>query len=275
MKIQIGFSPCPNDTFIFDALVNHRIDTKGYQFEPILEDVETLNRWAMKCTLPITKLSYHGFLKVTDHYVMCRAGGALGFGVGPLLITNNPEKFLAQKSPLVLLPGEYTTAHLLFKLAYPELTNKQFVAFHQIENLLMSHQADAGVIIHENRFTYAHKGLHLIRDLGAWWEEETTLPIPLGGIALSKKLTTPNSLKIAELIRQSIEYAFQNPDASYAYVLQHAQEMDESVRRQHINLYVNSYSLDVGDIGIQAVTQLAERLSGLEGLKSDQKRLFL
>lgn len=275
MKLEIGFSPCPNDTFIFDALVHQRIDTKGYQFEPILADVETLNRWAMKSTLPITKLSYHGFLRVTDQYVMCRAGGALGFGVGPLLVTKDPEIFLSQKSPIVLLPGEYTTAHLLFKLAYPQYSNKHFVPFHQIENLILSHEADAGVIIHENRFTYAQKGLHLIKDLGAWWEEETKLPIPLGGIAFSKRLPKQNSIEIAELIRHSIEYAFQNPDASSAYVLQHAQEMDESVRRQHINLYVNSYSLDVSEIGIQAVTQMAIRLSGLDGLKLDTNKLFL
>lgn len=265
-EIQIGFSPCPNDTFIFDALVHKRIPCGDYHFTPILEDVETLNRWAQQQKLTVSKLSYHGFLRVADKYVMSKSGGALGFGVGPLLITNPNNSFYSNPDPLVLIPGEFTTAHLLFTLAYPQYANKRFVTFDRIEQALLSGDADAGVIIHENRFTYAQKGLKLISDLGQWWEKETNLPIPLGGIAISRELPFKTAVEISHLIRESITYAFSHPEASASYVKEHAQEMDEQVRRKHIDLYVNAYSLDLGELGLKAVQEMADRL---KRIKSD------
>ena len=257
MNFTLGFSPCPNDTFIFDALVNNKIDTGGLSFEVVLEDVQTLNKWAMEGRLDASKISYGVLPLVLDEYVVLNAGGALGKGVGPLLITKeegiNPS-LIAGKS--IALPGENTTAHLLFSLAYPEAKNKQFMIFSDIENAVVDNKVDLGVIIHENRFTYMQKGLKKVTDLGEYWEKETHCPIPLGGIVMKRTFDTVLQKKLDALIKESVEYAFNNYPLLADYVKQHSQEMEETVMRQHIDLYVNNFSIQLGPEGKAAVKKL-------------------
>ncbi|WP_431217741.1 1,4-dihydroxy-6-naphthoate synthase [Puia sp. P3] len=251
-----GFSPCPNDTFIFDALVNKKIDTEGLEFDVVLEDVQTLNQWAMQGKLDISKISYGVLPLVLHQYRLLEAGGALGKGVGPLLISREPKPLQAVASCTIAIPGQQTTAHLLFSLAFPEAAKKEFMVFSDIEDAVLSGRVDCGVIIHENRFTYQQKGLTKLMDLGEFWEKETGAPIPLGGIVFRKDLDPALSNKVNTLIRRSLEYAFANyPDLS-DYVKEHAQEMDESVMRQHIDLYVNNYSLELGGDGKKAIQTL-------------------
>ncbi len=257
MHLQIGFSPCPNDTFIFDALVNNKIDAGEYTFEPILEDVQTLNQWAIEGKLPITKLSYAVLPLVLHTYTLLNSGSALGTGVGPLLIaktTNQQENIEAQT---IAIPGVNTTAHLLFSMAYPNAKNKTFIRYDEIENFVLQGKG-LGVIIHENRFTYADKGLLKIKDLGDFWEEETSCPIPLGGIVVKSNLPLNVQLDVDELIKKSIDFAFSNYPNLNDYIRQHAQEMSEEVMRQHIDLYVNKYSLQLGEVGRNAVDKLLE-----------------
>jgi 1,4-dihydroxy-6-naphthoate synthase len=255
MKFSLAFSPCPNDTFIFDALVNQKIDTKGISFEVFLEDVQTLNEWAMQGKMDFSKISYGVWNKVKNQYQLLNSGGALGKGVGPLLITQ-PGNINAVNEMTIAIPGENTTAHLLFSLAYPNATKKVFKVFHEIENAVLNGEVDAGVIIHENRFTYEAKGLAKIFDLGAYWEETQQLPIPLGGIIAKMTIDPAIIQQVDALIKQSIEYAFAHYPTVAPYVSEHAQEMSEEVMRQHINLYVNNFSLDLGIEGLQAVEKL-------------------
>jgi 1,4-dihydroxy-6-naphthoate synthase len=273
LKLSIGFSPCPNDTFIFDALVNNKIDTGDLQFGPVLEDVETLNRWAIEGKLDITKLSYGVLPLVLDRYVLLNSGSALGTGVGPLLISNRQwamgngkEKVGSSKlvvgseevnNSTIAIPGEHTTAHLLFSLAYPDAKNKIFLRYDQIEDFVLSRKG-LGVIIHENRFTYSEKGLHKITDLGDYWEKQTGGPIPLGGIVIKKHLDAGLQEKINSLIGKSIEYAYSNYPQLNDYIRRHSQEMSEEVMRKHIDLYVNNYSIDLGEEGRAAVKKLLE-----------------
>jgi 1,4-dihydroxy-6-naphthoate synthase len=256
MTFTLGFSPCPNDTFIFDALVNKKIDTEGLDFEVRLEDVETLNQWALRGKLDISKISYGVLPLVLKNYALLDAGGAVGKGVGPLLIAKKPIPTEQVPSCKVAIPGQRTTANLLFSLAFPEARNKEFLVFSAIEDAVLNGQVDCGVIIHENRFTYQQRGLVKLMDLGEFWEATTGAPIPLGGIILRKDLGTERQEKINRLIRKSLEYAFSNYPVLPEYVRQHAQEMDEKVMRQHIDLYVNDYSLSLGAEGQKAVETL-------------------
>ena len=253
MTLTLGFSPCPNDTFIFDALVNKKIDTEGLDFEVHLEDVETLNQWAMAGRLDASKISYGVLPLVSDKYHLLDAGGALGKGVGPLLIAKRPISAADIPHCTIAIPGQRTTAHLLFSLAYPEARNKEFMIFSSIEEAVLSGKVDCGVIIHENRFTYQQKGLTKLADLGEFWEAATGAPIPLGGILLRKDHDPTLAQKVNGLIRKSLEYAFANYPQLPDYVRQHSQEMDEQVMRQHIDLYVNNYSLSLGEDGRRAV----------------------
>jgi len=258
MKLTLGFSPCPNDTFIFDALVNKKIDTEGLEFDTVLEDVETLNKWSFEKKLDITKLSYPAFFQNLDKYVLLNSGAALGKGVGPLLISKQKiqhSTFNFQQATIAL-PGENTTANLLFSFAYPEAMNKKHMIFSAIEESVINEQTELGVIIHENRFTYQQKGLHKVTDLGEYWEKKMKAPIPLGGIAVSRSIDKKISLKIDRLIRNSIEFAFSNYPLITDYVKQHSQEMSEDVMRQHIELYVNNFSIDLGNDGKQAIETL-------------------
>ena len=255
-KLSIGFSPCPNDTFIFDALVHHKIDTEGLEFKVYLGDVEDLNQKAFKNELDITKLSYHAYGYLTDNYVLLDSGSALGAGCGPLLITspNTPHSPISKLK--IAIPGKYTTANFLLSIAHPEATNKVEMLFSDIEEAVLSGKVDAGLIIHENRFTYQEKGLEKIIDLGEYWENTTSSLIPLGGIVIKRSLPIDTILKVNRLLRKSIEYAFENPDSPLAYMQCNAQEMDKNVMMQHVGLYVNKYSIDLGDEGKSAITKM-------------------
>ncbi len=264
--IELGFSPCPNDTFIFDALVNHKIDTKGYEFNLHLEDVQTLNEWALQGKLPLSKISYGVWPLVKNNYQLLNAGGALGKGVGPLLIykKNNDGK-PNPANMTVAIPGKNTTAHLLFSLAFPEVKNKQFLVFNEIEDAVLSGKVDAGVIIHENRFTYAKKGLSKWMDLGTYFEETFNAPIPLGGIIARNDMQKEEVKIVDALIKESVEFAFKNSyDNLPEFVKSHSQEMSEQVMRQHIDLYVNDFSIDMGEVGKKAITQLEKVWSELK-----------
>ncbi|MEO6253283.1 MAG: 1,4-dihydroxy-6-naphthoate synthase [Ferruginibacter sp.] len=258
MKLTLGFSPCPNDTFIFDALVNNKIDTEGLSFDVVLEDVQTLNQWALEGKLHITKLSYGVLPLVLDNYILLNSGSALGSGVGPLLIQKSKVKSQHVEDFLIAIPGEHTTAHLLFSLAYPNAKNKVFLRYDLIEDFVLNDRG-LGVIIHENRFTYEAKGLHKITDLGDYWEKETGSPIPLGGIVIKRSIDKEISLRVDTLIGKSIEYAYSHHYKQMTgYVKEHAQEMSEEIMRKHIDLYVNAYSLDLGEAGKKAVMKFLD-----------------
>ena len=267
-EFEIGFSPCPNDTFIFDALVNHKIDTKGYTFKVHLQDVQTLNEWAIAGKLPFSKISYGVWPLVKNNYALLNSGGALGKGVGPLLVYKE-DKTLPGSRPdastmRVAIPSANTTAHLLFSLAFPKVTNKEFLVFNEIENAVLNGKVDAGVIIHENRFTYADKGLNKWLDLGTYFEETFNAPIPLGGIIARNDINANEIAIVDDLIKQSVRYAFANSyDILPEYVKCHSQEMSEQVMRQHIDLYVNDFTIDMGDTGRKAIAQLEQSFSTL------------
>jgi 1,4-dihydroxy-6-naphthoate synthase len=258
MKLTLGFSPCPNDTFIFDALVNQKIDTQGFKFDVVLEDVQTLNEWAKEGKLDISKISYGTLPLILNQYILLNSGGALGKGVGPLLIAKKQFDLTAVPNLSIAIPGENTTANLLFSQAFPTAQNKKFTIFHHVEDAVLNGEVDAGVIIHENRFTYQQRGLVKLIDLGEFWEEKTGVPIPLGGIVAKRTLPIDIIKKVDFLIRQSVEFAFLNYPTITDYVKQHSQEMQESVMKQHIDLYVNNYSIDLGEDGKEAVNTLLQ-----------------
>ena len=266
MKLRIGFSPCPNDTFIFDALVHGKIDTRDIQFEPILEDVETLNQWAIEGKLDITKLSFPALFSARNHYQLLDSGSALGKGVGPLLVTKENSSVTVPdiNHRKVLLPGSNTTAHLLFSLAFPNATQKEFIVFSAIEEALLQNSQLLGVLIHENRFTYEKKGLTKIMDLGNFWEEQYKVPIPLGGIAIKRSLEQPLKKQLEEWIRNSLAYSWTNYPQLSPFVQMHAQEMEEDIMRKHIMLYVNEYSRSLGAEGRQAIQVLFEKYLQLQ-----------
>jgi 1,4-dihydroxy-6-naphthoate synthase len=253
MKLTIAFSPCPNDTFIFDALVHKKIDTMGLDFDVVLEDVETLNQRALEGVYDISKVSCGVLSHILHRYKILNSGSALGFGVGPLLIAADDD--IEIKQSVVALPGENTTAHLLFSYAYPELQKKVFMRYDEIESFVQQNKG-AGVIIHENRFTYAEKGLKKIIDLGAYWEEQEQMPIPLGCIVANRSLPSAIQQTVDMLIRQSLEYANKNNHSLSSFVSAHAMEMSETVMRQHIQLYVNDYSITLGEKGRLAIVHL-------------------
>ncbi len=274
---SLGFSPCPNDTFMFHALVNGKIDIGGLNLEVIIEDVETLNQRALRGELDITKVSFATFVRITDKYELLNAGSALGRGVGPLVISRNAidvNLFRKNKSQRIAIPGKNTTANFLFSLFFAELTNRREMIFSEVEDAVLNGNADAGVIIHENRFTYEKKGLKKVCDLGELWEQETGLPIPLGGIAIKKSLPGEVKQRINKATRESIEYAFENPYASQDYVKHHAQEMEPDVIRKHIETYVNKYSLDLGTDGRKAIEVLMQKASQLANDTNRQAALI-
>ncbi|SEP24091.1 menaquinone biosynthesis family protein [Mucilaginibacter sp. OK283] len=262
MKLTLGFSPCPNDTFIFDALIHHKIDTEDLEFEVFYDDVETLNQKAFRGELDVTKLSYHAFAYVADKYVLLDSGSALGFGVGPMLICkSDPEKLYSQLesgSPnlKIGIPGKYTTANFLLGNAFPNATNKIELVFSDIENAVLEDRVDVGLIIHENRFTYQDKGLKKIIDLGDHWEKQTGCAIPLGGIVANRNLPADVQHKLNRVLRKSVEFAFANPKSGLEFIRSHAQEMSEEVMYKHIDLYVNKYSVELGEEGRKAIKLL-------------------
>lgn len=275
MKLTLGFSTCPNDTFIFDALVHNKIDTEGLEFDLLLADVEELNNEALKGEIDITKLSYHAYAYVAENYKLLDAGSALGNNNGPLLISKHkiyPDEVASLK---IAIPGKNTTANLLLSIAYPKVLNKQEYLFSDIEDVVLSGETDAGLIIHENRFTYEKKGLKKIIDLGEFWEEKTNMPIPLGGIVVNRRLQAATQIKLNRLVRKSLEYAYKNPASSLSFMKQYAQEMNEEVMQKHINLYVNDYSLDLGEKGRSAIERLYEEAKMIKDFPEVRNDIFV
>ena len=270
--IRLSFSPCPNDTFIFDAMVHGKIDTEGLNFDYELADVEELNRGAFLKTPEMTKLSFHAWLYLRDYYHLLNSGSALGFGNGPLLISKREIRSEEMNGITVAIPGEYTTAHLLLKIAFPELTRKRIMVFHEIEEAVLKGTVDAGVIIHENRFTYETKGLKKILDLGECWTNTTGAPIPLGGIVVRKDLGNDLILKLERIMSRSVDYALQNPDSPMEFVRENAREMDEEVMKKHIRLYVNEYTVGLGILGQNAIRLLIDRWEPLTAQKQTDNK---
>ena len=256
---QTAISPCPNDTFIFYAMLHNKVDCEGLQFEPVFADVETLNNKAAGRVYDITKLSFHAWLLLRDKYLLLDSGAALGKGCGPLLIAKNKISRDQLAKSLVAVPGEFTTAHLLLKLFYPEIQNKSHLVFSEIEKAILNGDADAGVIIHENRFTYEAKGLIKIADLGECWEKETGTPIPLGGIYTAKEKGEEFNECINRIVHRSILYARKNVNEAMDFVRLMAQEMNDEVIQQHIDLYVNDFTISLGDEGNKAIQMLIEK----------------
>ena len=275
MKLTLGFSPCPNDTFLFDALVHGKIDTEGLEFSVVLGDVEELNQRAFKGELDITKLSYHAYAYVLPNYVLLDAGSALGRNCGPLLIAKKALTVEDVESGTIAIPGKFTTANFLLSLAYPNAKQKEAVLFSEIENLVATGKKTAGLIIHESRFTYEEKGLVKIRDLGEFWESETGLPIPLGGIVIRGNIDLTTQQKVNRVLARSVKYARKFPQQTLDYVRPHAQEMDEKVMMQHINLYVNDFTEDLGVVGREAVLRLFSLAKERGVIESRLDELFM
>ncbi len=271
--LSLGYSPCPNDTFIFCAMIQGRIPDAP-RCREVLEDIETLNSLAWERRLDLTKISFHAFGHLRDHYVLLRSGGALGRGCGPLVISREPLTPDRLKGRKVALPGRLTTAALLMRLFNPSLDQLVYLPFHEIMPACQRGDVDAGVIIHESRFTYAEYGLSQVIDLGAWWEEETGHPIPLGGILARRDLGGAMHDRLNRSIRSSIEYAFAHPDKVKPYIRRHAQEMDESVMQQHIDLYVNQYSMQYGDDGEAAIRDLFDRAERAGIVPKSKRSMF-
>lgn len=262
MQLSIGISPCPNDTFIFDKMLNEAADNIQWQLH--LEDVETLNEWALAGKLDITKLSFATYLQVQDHYDLLQVGSALGKGVGPILVTKEALSFESHETlqdwlqdKKIAIPGKFTTANLLLSQAFPMVHNKAEMVFHGIENLVLTDQVDAGLLIHESRFTYEAKGLHKLIDLGEWWEKTYQCPIPLGGICIKKSLADTWKAPIEKMIQESLQYSWDNFPALSEFVKNNAQEMEEAVMRQHIELYVNEETMQLSTAGQAGIQQLA------------------
>ena len=256
MKLTLGFSPCPNDTFIFEALVNQKVDTEGLEFDYFMADVEKLNEEAFAEKPDVTKLSFHAFLHLAGRYLLLDSGAALGFGAGPLVISKHLQHFNELAGKIVGIPGKYTTANLLFSLAMKEDVQKREILFSDIENAILSGEVDAGVIIHESRFTYQSKGLSKLMDLGAYWEQLTGSPVPLGGIVAHKRLGKEVLAKVNRSIRRSVEYANTHKGEINNFIRCNALEMDDDIMKKHINLYVNEYSVNLGENGKKAVNQM-------------------
>ncbi|GET26116.1 1,4-dihydroxy-6-naphthoate synthase [Prolixibacter sp. NT017] len=275
MNLTLGFSTCPNDTFIFDAMVHNRVDTEGLTFETVMADVEELNRLAFAGEIDITKLSYAAYAQLTSQYVLLDAGSALGRNNGPLLISKT--KIYPDEIPnlRIAIPGEHTTANLLLSVAYPNVKEKKEYLFSDIEEVVLSGEMDAGLIIHENRFTYQKRGLKKVLDLGEYWEETTGSPIPLGGIVVNRNLPREVQEKVNRVMKRSVEYAYEQPDASYPFVKLYAQEMEESVMRSHIDLYVNEFTRNLGDEGKQAVQTLYSKAEELGIIPKMERSIFL
>ena len=277
MTLTLGFSPCPNDCFMFDAMVHRRIDLEGLDFDVRMADIEALNSAAFAGGVDITKLSFHAFAYCADDYVLLDAGSALGRNCGPLLISQRPisPEEVAAGDLRIAIPGKYTTANFLLSLAFPRATDKSECLFSDIEAGVLDGRFDAGLIIHENRFTYADRGLKKIIDLGEFWESETGAAIPLGGIVISRRLPADVRQRVNRVMRRSVEYAFANRDASLPFVRANAQAMSDEVMYKHIDLYVNEYSVDLGVDGRRAVGVLFERARNSGVIPEMKEDLFL
>lgn len=258
-QLTLGFSPCPNDTFMFYPLVHNLVETGGLSYRERLEDVETLNQLALKGELDVSKVSYHALGHIRDEYALLRSGSALGRGCGPLLVASDNLDPSDLHGRTIAVPGRYTTALLLLRLIDPALTNFIVMPFNEIMDAVLRGDADAGLIIHESRFTYHGYGLHKLLDLGEWWEAETGLPIPLGGIVARRSLGAETIAAVERALQSGVEYARTHPEQAAHYIGEHAQEMSAEVCAAHIGLYVNDFSSDLGDEGVQAIACLLRR----------------
>ena len=269
MKLTLGFSPCPNDTFIFDAMVNSKIDTMGIKFEYVMEDVETLNIWAEEGKLDITKLSYNTFIHTVNQYALLHSGSALGEGVGPLLVSKQPLDLSKIDTYKIAIPGFKTTANLLFTLAFPQAKDKTELVFSEIEAAVLNDEYDAGLIIHEGRFTYQQKGLTKLIDMGDWWEKTTHAAIPLGGIVVRRSFDKEICSIVDRLIKENLVYSWNRYPELSSFITENAQEMEEDVMRKHINLYVNKYTTDLGATGRLAITTLFDKAKAAGLIKGE------
>jgi len=256
MKLTLGFSPCPNDTFIFDAMVHGRIDTEGLEFDYFLADVEELNRKAFEGRVHITKMSYHAYAYAAENYLILDSGSALGWKNGPLLISKKELGHNDIDNLRIAIPGKYTTANLLFSIAWPDARDKREYLFSDIEEALLNDEVDAGLIIHETRFTYQKRGLRKIADMGEYWEKLTGMPIPLGTIVINRSVPHDVALKVNRILKRSLDFAYRDSVASYDFVAGNAREMDRDVMNSHIKLYVNEFTADLGIQGRAAISRL-------------------
>lgn len=266
MKLTLNISTCPNDTFMFDAAVHGRIDTEGLSFELNLADIEQLNSAAIKGEADITKLSYAVYPLIKTNYKILNSGSALGRGNGPLLVSRHKIYTDELSDAHVAIPGLHTTANLLLERLFPSIKSKQAYLFSDVAEAVMEGECDAGVLIHEGRFTYREKGLRLVADLGVEWEKQTSMPLPLGAIAVSNRLDPETQKKVERVVRRSVEYALANPAVSAPFVKQYAQELSADVTARHIELFVNDFSVDLGEEGRKAVMKL---------LGTDSKEIFV
>ena len=271
--LTLGFSPCPNDTFIFYAMVHNKLEGK-LRFSERLEDVETLNRLALNTELDITKVSFHAIGHLRENYCLLRSGSALGRGCGPIIVSKKPIRPSELAGKKIAIPGKLTTAYLLLRLFAPDATDVVEMPFDRIMNAVALGTVDAGLIIHEGRFTYQKYNLVEIIDLGEWWEKETGYPIPLGGIIAKRELGADVIRETERLLKESVEYAFRNPAATWDYVKNNAQELEDNVIRQHIELYVNDYTLDIGN-GADAVGKLLKTAEELNIIPESNKPVFI
>jgi 1,4-dihydroxy-6-naphthoate synthase len=275
MKLTLGFSPCPNDTFIFDAMIHDKVDPGNLEFEVVMADVEELNKMAMRGEADIIKLSFHAYTYVADKYRILNSGSALGRKNGPLLISKRkiyPDEI---EYLVIAIPGKYTTANLLFSIEYPDVKQKKEYLFSDIEEAILDEEVDAGVIIHENRFTYQKKGLRKISDLGENWEDRTGCPIPLGGIAVHRNIEKSIQKKVNAILKSSIEFALGNPSSTYDFVKRNAQATDDEVIENHIALYVNDFTVDLGNEGKEAIYKLYNIAAEKGIIKNIPEDIFL
>lgn len=275
MRLTLGFSPCPNDTFIFDAMVHGRIDTEGLEFDYFLTDVEELNKKALTAQVDITKISYHAYAYVAENYLILDAGSALGHRNGPLLICKHRLGISELPRLKIAIPGKYTTANLLFSIAWPEAVNKQEYLFSKIEDAIINEEVDAGLIIHENRFTYYKRGLHKLADMGEYWEKLTGLPIPLGAIVIKRDIPDEVAQKVNRVVRRSLEYAYKDSFASYDFVAANAKEMDSTIMNNHIKLFVNEFTLNLGSKGRESIVELFRIAQDRKVIPALPERIFL
>lgn len=274
-KLTLGFSSCPNDTFIFDAMIHHKIDTEGLEFELIIADVEELNKRAFEAELDITKISFNAFTRLTNQYILLDSGAALGENCGPLIIANEEMPIAALNSKKIAIPGVNTTANLLMTFSFPQAENKIEMLFSDIENAVIEGKVDAGLIIHESRFTYQDKGLIKLADIGEIWETKTGTPTPLGGIIAQRNLGNELLEKINRVLRRSVEFAFKNPKSGLEFIRLHSQEMSEEVMYKHIGLYVNEHSISLGNSGRKSVEKLFEIAFELGLIDEIADKIFL
>ena len=275
MKLSLGFSTCPNDTFIFDAMVHNKIETEGLEFELIMGDVEELNRMALETKLDITKISFHAFAYIANKYKILNSGSALGKNNGPLLVSTDKIDKAEIPNLKIAIPGKYTTAYLILRSAFPDIKCVKEYLFSDIEEMVLEHEVDAGLVIHETRFTYQKRGLQKVIDLGEYWETKTGLPVPLGGIIVNRKLSDEIQQKIDRVIKRSINFAYKNPDSALKFIRQFAQEMDEEVMYNHIKLYVNDFTQDLGKLGKKSIVELLNKAVELDFVKSIPDDIFV